>query len=136
MIQKTFYELYKNNSDFNAMAVNPNGEVVEFNYPEDHYTVFVIFRCALDPMSTKRLESFNKAADQFLSEDCFVIGVSRDSTLVLKEWMSEIEKVNFPLVSDMNLGEENIGIPQSLGAPLIDGYPVPTTLILDKKGPE
>ena len=34
----------------------------------------------------------------------------------------------------MNISEENLGIPQYLGVPLIDGYPVPTTFVLDKSG--
>ena len=40
--------------------------------------------------------------------------------------------INFPLVSDMNIAEDNIGIPQSLGASLVEGYPIPTAVILDK----
>ena len=34
----------------------------------------------------------------------------------------------------MNISEEIVGVPQYLGVPLIDGYPVPTTFVLDKSG--
>ena len=54
--------------------------------------------------------------------------------MVLQDWISMVGNVNFPLVSDTNIGEDNIGIPQSLGAALFNGYPVPTTVILDRNG--
>ena len=59
--------------------------------------------------------------------------MTRDSLTDLKNWISTIN-VNFPLVSDMNISEDNLGIPQYLAVPLIEGYPVPTTFVLDKSG--
>ena len=133
ILQKTFNQVYTNNSG-NPIALNPDGTTVEFTYPQGYYTVIVIFKCALDPLSTKRLESFCGALQQFYEEDVRIFGVNRDNLTVLKHWMSKVGNVNFPLVSDMNIGEENIGIPQFLEVPLIDGYPAPTTLVLDQTG--
>ena len=133
IVQKTFDEVYSNNSG-RPMVLNPDGTIVEFIYPEGYYTVIVIFRCALDRLSSKRLESFCNALPQFYKEDVRIFGASRDNMTVLKNWISKVGKVNFPLVSDMNIGEDNIGIPQFLEVPLIDGYPAPTTLVLDQNG--
>ena len=114
-------------------VLNPDGTTAEFVYPHGYYTVILVLRGALDPLSSKRLKSFCQALPQFYQEDVRICGVTRDSLTDLKNWISTIE-VNFPLVSDMNISEENLGIPQYLGVPLIDGYPVPTTFVLDKSG--
>ena len=114
-------------------VLNPDGTTAEFVYPHGYYTVILVLRGALDPLSSKRLESFCQALPQFYQEDVRICGVTRDSLTDLKNWISTIE-VNFPLVSDMNISEEIVGVPQYLGVPLIDGYPVPTTFVLDKSG--
>ena len=114
-------------------VLNPDGTIAEFVYPEGYYTVILVLRGALDPLSSRRLEAFCQALPQFYQEDVRIFGVTRDSLTDLKNWISTI-KVNFPLVSDMNISEDNLGIPQYLAVPLIEGYPVPTTFVMDKSG--
>ena len=123
-------QLFKNNSEFyNPMLVNPDQSTVEFIYPEGYFTVTLIVHSALDPLSNKRLELFSRFLEQFQSVNCCVVGVTRDSTAVLQDFMSMTRAVNFPLVSYIN-----IGIAQSLEAALFDCYPDPTTVILDRNG--
>ena len=39
----------------------------------------------------------------------------------------------FPCVSCPNIGEENFGLIQAVGVPLIEGTPIPTIIIADKQ---
>ena len=130
MIQQNFEELYQNNSDRKPMLVNPDGSIVQFVYPEAGYTVILIFS-TLDMVSKNRLELYSRSLEHFQDENCNIFGVCRDSVLALQDWM-RVTDINFPLVSDMNIAEDNIGIPQSLGASLVEGYPLPTAVFLDR----
>merc|ERR1719187_1935464 len=64
----------------------------------------------------------------------------RDSSRIVEEWMMKplLEKeeenfVSFPCISSPELGKENAGLIQALGGPLVEGSPIPTIVISDRK---
>ena len=54
------------------------------------YTTFVVFAAAFDPLSTTELADFSSAADDFKTLDCELVGLTRDSSVAIKEWMREV----------------------------------------------
>jgi len=68
-------------------------------------------------------------------EGAEVIGVCRESTFAVKDWINYIptkhpEGVSFPIVSDLSA----LGLLSRLGVSGEDGHPDPCTIILDRRG--
>ena len=91
----------------------------------------------MEPLSSLELMNFSNNISKFQDLDCKLVGMARDSPMVLQDWMVEPmvgkgEKVSatFPCISCPNLGAENIGLIQALGVPLFHGFPV--TIIVDR----
>jgi len=68
------------------------------------------------------------------------MGLVRDSSRILEEWMAkplleekETNYVTFSCISSPELGKENAGLIQALGVPLVEGAPIPTIVISDRK---
>eukprot|EP00091_Calanus_sinicus_P011219 TRINITY_DN2546_c0_g1_i1.p1 TRINITY_DN2546_c0_g1~~TRINITY_DN2546_c0_g1_i1.p1 ORF type:complete len:231 (+),score=82.00 TRINITY_DN2546_c0_g1_i1:545-1237(+) len=66
--------------------------------------------------------------------------MARDSPMVLQDWMVEPmvgkeEKVSarFPCISCPNLGTDDVGLIQAVGVPLVQGFPIPTIIIVDRQ---
>ena len=57
-----------------------------------HYHAFIVFAAAFDPLSTAELTDFSSAVDDFDALDCELVGLARDSSMVIKEWMLEVGK--------------------------------------------
>ena len=54
------------------------------------YTTIVVFAAAFDPLSTTKLTDFSSAVDDFKTLDCELVGLTRDSSVAIKEWMREV----------------------------------------------
>ena len=54
------------------------------------YTTIVVFVAAFDPLSTTELTDFSSAVDDFKTLDCELVGLTRDSSVAIKEWMREV----------------------------------------------
>ena len=66
------------------------------------YLVIIVFAAAFDPLSTIELADFSSAVGDFEDLDCELVGLARDSSVAIKEWMIEVSEcllVNwFPLL--------------------------------------
>ena len=66
------------------------------------YLVIIVFAAAFDPLSTMELADFSSAVGDFEDLDCELVGLARDSSVAIKEWMVEVGEcllVNwFPLL--------------------------------------
>ena len=56
------------------------------------YLAIVVFAAAFDPLSTIELADFSSAVDDFNSLNCELVGLARDSSVAIKEWMLEVGK--------------------------------------------
>ena len=56
------------------------------------YLVIIVFAAAFDPLSTMELADFSYAVDNFNALDCELVGLARDSSVAIKEWMLEVGK--------------------------------------------
>ena len=86
----------------------------------------IIFRAAFEPISTSEMVAFSNSVSQFQYLGCQVVGVSRDSPMVLQDWMldpmmdeKENTSVKFPIISYMSLDS---GLLQAVEVPLENGY--------------
>ena len=50
----------------------------------------VVFAAAFDPLSTIELAAFSSAVSDFNSLNCELVGLARDSSVGIKEWMLEV----------------------------------------------
>ena len=118
------------------VIVYPNGktEIFDPSAFSNYYLTLVIIHSAYDPHSTMSMQSFSKLKDDFDKENCKLLGISRDSPAVLKDWTSGNSDILFPIVSDMNLAETDYGLIQRLGITLVDGYATNSSIVVDKKG--
>ena len=101
------------------------------------YLCLVVFRGAMEPLSSVELINFSNNIFKFQDLDCKLVGLVRDSPMVLQDWlvepmMGKEEKVlaTFPFISCPSLGEENSGLIQAIGVPLVHGSPIPTIIII------
>jgi alkyl hydroperoxide reductase subunit AhpC len=116
------------------MMVHPDCTESPLLLPKNSYLVILVFKAALEPLSSTELATFSASVANFASLDCHVMGVSRDSSHVIREWFQELgEAVQIPCVSDQHLGKEDYGLIQAMGVPLVDGYPLPSIIITDRE---
>ena len=100
------------------------------------YLCLVVFRGAMEPLSSLELINFSNNISKFQDLDCKLVGLSRDSPVVLQDWlvepmMGKEEKVlvTFPCVSCPSLGE-NSGVIKAIRVPLVHG----STIIINHHG--
>ena len=62
------------------------------------YLAIVVFAAAFDPLSTMELADFSSAVGDFDALDCELVGLARDSSVAIKEWMLEVVKCQECLV--------------------------------------
>ena len=112
----------------NSSLISPNGnmEELQMNKFSSSYLCLVVFRGAMEPLSSLELMNFSNNISKFQDLDCKLVGVARDSPMVLQDWMVEpmVEKgekvlATFPCISCPNLGADGIGLIQAVGVPLI-----------------
>ena len=141
MIQKELTCYYKT-SEPTPFLINPNGSMEELQLDKfsSSYLCLVVFRGAMEPVSSSELMDFSNNLTKFQDLDCKLLGLVRDSPMVVQEWLvepmvGEGEKVSatFPCVSCPNIGEEDFGLIQAVGVPLIKGSPIPTIIITDRE---
>jgi len=59
------------------------------------YVVFLTFAAAFHNVSTSELIEFSKAVDYFKKENAVLLGICRDSTYAIQDWMASIPSL-FP----------------------------------------
>ena len=144
---------YENPGD-TPILVNTDGseEPMDLDEYSPNYLCIVVFRAALDPLSSSEMEAFSASVAAFSALDCQLVGVSRDSAQVVREWLLDLgEGAQFPCISCQvlysnctvkycdalyllcqNLGSGDYGLTQALGVPLVEGYPLPAIIITDR----
>ena len=81
---------YKSPSE-GPVLVHGDGEEEALMLPRSStYTTIVVFAAAFDPLSTTELTDFSSAVDDFKTLDCELVGLTRDSSVAIKEWMREV----------------------------------------------
>ena len=77
---------------------------------------------------------------KFQKLDCQVMGLVRDSPMVVQDWLVEPSMgkggknaAAFPCISCPGIDEEDGGMVQAFGIPLLQGSPIPTIIICDKE---
>jgi alkyl hydroperoxide reductase subunit AhpC len=141
MLQKNVTCYYENPGP-NPFLINPNGtmEELQMNKFSSSYLCLVVFRGAMEPLSSLELMNFSNNSSKFQDLDCMLVGMARDSPMVLQDWMLEPtvgrgKKVSatFPCISCPNIGADDVGLIQAVGVPLVQGFPIPTIIIVDRQ---
>ena len=132
-----FQDLSRNTSPTpSPVIVHPGGKADIFNANaySDKYLVLVLIHSAWDQCSSRDVLSFSKLLPEFQTQNCNVVGISKDGPAVLIDWMKENKEFLFPVISDLNLAEHDFGLTQRLGLTLSLGYAVPSSVVIDKEG--
>ena len=61
----------------------------EMNKFSSSYLCLVVFRGAMEPLSSLELINFSNNISKFQDLDCKLVGLSRDSPVVLQDWLVE-----------------------------------------------
>lgn len=123
--------------------INPNGTMEELQmnkFSSSYLLCLVVFRGAMEPLSSLELINFSSNISKFQDLDCKLVGVARDSPMVLQDWMvdpmvgkEENVLATFPCISCPNLGADDVELIQAVGVPLVQGFPIPTIIIVDRQ---
>ena len=75
------------------MLVHGDGDEEMLVLPRgSSYLAIVVFAAAFDPLATTELADFSSAISDFGALDCELVGLARDSSVAIKEWMFEVGK--------------------------------------------
>ena len=90
MIQKELTCYYKT-SEPTPFLINPNGSMEELQLDKfsSSYLCVVVFRGAIEQLSTSELMDFSNNLTKFQDLDCKLLGLVRDSPMVVQEWLVE-----------------------------------------------
>ena len=74
-------------------VINTEGSVVkcDFSHLRESYIVFVVFHAAFNDISTAELKVFSEKSSSFTRESTELIGVCRDSTFTVRQWLNEVD---------------------------------------------
>jgi len=142
MLQKKLWTFSNPNSSSASVIINPDGstEKLQMDKFSSSYHCLIVFRGAFEPISSYEIIDFSKNIFKFQDLNCRVMGLVRDSSRIVEEWMvkpllgeKEDNFVNFSCISSPEIGKENAGLIQALGVPLVEGFPIPTIVISDRK---
>jgi len=142
MLQKKLWTFSNPNSSSASVIINPDGstEKLQMDKFSSSYHCLIVFRGAFEPISSYEIIDFSKNIFKFQDLNCRVMGLVRDSSRIVEEWMvkplleeKETNFVAFSCISSPELGKENAGLIQALGVPLVEGSPIPTIVISDRK---
>ena len=114
------------------LLIHPDGSEEQLALPAgSDYHCILTFHGALEPLATRELAEFSSSVSSFAALDCEVVGLSRDSAHVIREWFSDLgESAKVAVASCQGL--RSGGLIQGMGVPLVDGYPIPSILITDR----
>ena len=142
MLQKKLFCNFTNPDDLSSsVIINPDGskEKLQVDKFSSSYHCLIVFRGAFEPISSNEILDFSKNVLKFQDMNCKVMGLVRDSSRIVEEWMvkplleeKEENIVTLSCISSPELGKENAGLIQALGVPLVDGFPIPTIIISDR----
>ena len=128
MIQKELTRYYKT-SEPTRFLINPNGSMEQLQLDKFSSSCLcpVVFRGAMEPLSSLEGMNFSNNLTKPSSRDCKLLGLVRKSRMVVHEWMVEPmmgeEETDFGTFPCTNIEEENIGLIQAVRVPLIAGSP-------------
>ena len=137
MMNTGFQDLSKNTSPTPSPVIVHHGgkpDIFNVNAYSGKYLVLVLIHSAWEPCSSKEVLSFSKMLAEFENQNCNVVGISRDGPAVLIDWMKENDEFLFPIISDLNLAENDFGLTQRLGLTLSLGYPIHSSVVIDNQG--
>lgn len=134
-MQSNVAEKFSNKAP-HPVVVKPEGKVEAFDSSQyqGKYLVLVVIRAAWDPQSTAELINYSVLLKDFQKSGCDILGISRDGPAVLIDFLQENKEVHVPIVSDLSLDKNDIGLSQRLGIRLFNGYPVPSLVAIDSNG--
>merc|ERR1712142_1290094 len=139
MLQKNLSS-YFNSPGPSPIVINPDGTTEELKLAKfsSSYLCLVVFQGAFEPLSSTELVNFSKNVFKFRALNCKVVGVVRDSTTAVQEWLAqpfgkELGKNAISCISSPGIGDGDFGLIQALGVPLVKGSPIPSIIISDKK---
>jgi len=97
-----------------------------------------VFQGAFEPLSSTELVNFSENVSKFRALNCEVVGVVRDSTMAVQDWLAQpfgkvLGKNAISCISSPGIGDDDFGLIQALGVPLVKGSPIPSIIISDKK---
>ena len=132
------------------VIINPDDSTEKFQFGKFSSSFFclIMFRGAFEPISSYDIIDFSENGFKYPDLNCKVMGFIRDSSRIVEEckWLvkpllEEKRKnfVTFVCMSSPELGQENDGLIQALGVPLVEcshmPMPIETTIIIisDKK---
>merc|ERR1712142_676459 len=139
MLQKNLSS-YFNSPGPSPIVINPDGTTEELKLAKfsSSYLCLVVFQGAFEPLSSTELVNFSKNVFKFRALNCKVVGVVRDSTMAVQEWLAqpfgkELGKNAISCISSPGIGDGDFGLIQALGVPLVKGSPIPSIIISDKR---
>jgi len=128
------------------VIINPDGIITEKlqmtgKFSSSYYFCLIMYKGDFEPISSYDIIDFSKNGFKDQNLNCKVMGLVRDSSTIVDEckWMVKplLEEkgrnfVAFACMSSPELGQENNGLIQALGVPLVECSPMPieTTIIL------
>ena len=86
MLQKNLGYYFKNQGP-NLFLIDQNGSMKEqkMNKFSSSYLCLVVFIGAMEPLSSLELNNFSNNISKFQDLDCKLVGLSRDSPMVLQD---------------------------------------------------
>jgi peroxiredoxin len=86
MLQKNLGCYFKNQGP-NLFLINPNGSMKEqkMNKFSSSYLCLIVFIGTMEPLSSLELSNFSNNISKFQDLDCKLVGLSRDSPMVLQD---------------------------------------------------
>jgi len=111
-------------------AKDTDGNEISLESYRGKKNVFLVFYpLAFSPVCSVQLPRYNQHLDGFKERDTEVIAISVDSSFSQKAFCDTLGGLNFPLVSDLDLG-----IARQYGVALDTGFTTRAEFAIDKEG--
>ena len=78
-------------SEPTLFLIKPDGSLEELQLDKffSSYLCLIVFRGAMEPLSSSELMNFSNNLTKFQDLDCKLLGLVRDSPMVVQEWLVE-----------------------------------------------
>ena len=98
--------------------INPNGTTEELKLAKfsSSYLCLIVFQGAFEPLSSTELVNFSENVSKFRALNCEVVGVVRDSTMAVQEWLAqpfgkELGTNAISCISSPGIGDGDLALP-------------------------